>query len=219
MEQVTATRLTMPPDHRGLPQQTAWEIARAVSFCADWHGESPDPERETSVRLLWNPNHLFFRFDCRYREIFVYEGGNRRRDKLWLRDVAEVFIRPGSDEPRHYREFEISPNGDWLDLDISPDGKSVLFCDLKSRVVVDRKHCVWTAELAIPIHCLTAAFDPGEIWRLNLFRIEGKEPARFYSAWRPTCAPQANFHVPEVFGSLHFLQNTGTGYAIPEFEK
>ncbi len=204
MDQAIAARLGTPPDLQGFPQKAAWATAPAVSFCADWRGEHRDPERETSVQLLWSSEHLFFRYACRYREIFAYTGGNSRRDKLWLRDVAEVFIHPGSDAPRHYREFEISPNGDWLDLDITPDGKSVLFCDLKSRVVVDPAHHIWTAELAIPMNCLTASFDPGGSWRLNLFRIEGEEPSRFYSAWRPTGTPQANFHVPEVFGSLNF---------------
>ncbi len=202
--QLIAAKLWTPPDPLGFPHQAAWTTVPAVSFCTDWRGENPDPERETTVRLLWSVDHLFFRFDCRYREIFVYEGGNSRRDQLWLRDVAEVFIRPENDPTKHYREFEISPNGDWLDLDIFPGGKSVLFCDLRSRVVVDLARRIWTAELTIPMNCLTASFDPGRTWRLNLFRIEGKEPDRFYSAWQPTCTPQANFHVPEVFGGLHF---------------
>jgi alpha-galactosidase len=204
MEQVIAAKLRTPPNSQGFPQVDSWMNAPAVSFSADWRGENPDPERETTARLLWSFDRLFFRFDCRYRQIFVYAGGGSRRDELWLRDVAEVFICPESESPNRYREFEVSPNGDWLDLDISPDGKSVLFCDLKSNVVVDPVRRIWTAELAVPMNCLTASFDPGRTWRLNLFRIEGKEPNRFYSAWRPTCTARANFHVPEVFGSLHF---------------
>jgi len=204
MQQVIAAKLVIPPDPRGFPPEAAWTSAHAVSFCTDWRGENPDPDRETAVRLIWSFDCLFFRFDCHYREIFVYAGGNSRRDELWLRDVAEVFIRPESDSPKHYREFEVSPNGDWLDLDISPGGKSVLFCNLKSSVVVDPERRIWTAELAIPMNCLTGSFDPARAFRLNFFRIEGEEPNRFYSAWQPTRTPQANFHVPEVFGSLHF---------------
>jgi hypothetical protein len=118
--------------------------------------------------------------------------------------VAELFLHPETEELRRYREFEISPNGDWLDLDISPGNKSIIFCDLISRVVVDTRQRIWTAEMAIPTSCLAVPFDPGTIWRLNLFRIEGEEPYRFYSAWRPTYTLQPNFHVPEAFGILRF---------------
>jgi len=185
-----------------LPGHADWENADPVAFCSDWCGCNPDPQRETEVRLLWSGAYLFVRFRCRFREIYVYEGGNGRRDRLWQRDVAELFIRRDADEVRHYREFEISPNGDWLDLDINNGEKSVLFCDLRSRVAVHPGTQIWTAELALPWNCLTPAFDPRETWRLNLFRIEGPEPNRFYSAWQPTFTPRPNFHVPERFGEL-----------------
>jgi hypothetical protein len=204
MEQVIAVKTEAPLENYGLPDPRQWEKASSVAFCSDWRGEHADPKRETKVRLLWIPEYLFIRFDCRYREISVYDGYPRRRDELWLRDVAEVFIQPGTEEPSHYREFEISPNGDWLDLDISQGQKSHLDCNLARRVVVDPDAGAWTAELGIPVNCLTAAFNPEDTWKLNLFRIEGREPNRFYSAWRPTHTSRPNFHVPERFGELHF---------------
>ena len=206
MNRVIAVKLEKTSGEGALPNHSAWGKAPPVSFCSDWRGENADPQRETEVRLLWSSERLFIRFCCRYREVYVYEGSNARRDKLWLRDVAEAFIRRGSNESRHYLEFEVSPNGDWLDLDISQGEKSHLFCDLKSRVVMDPDAGIWTAELAIPVNCLTTALDPNEIWRLNLFRIEGREPNRFYSAWQPTHTPKPNFHVPEFFGELHFTE-------------
>ena len=39
------------------------------------------------------------------------------------RDVAEVFIQTDTSQARRYWEFEISPNGMWIDLEISPEGK------------------------------------------------------------------------------------------------
>jgi|WetSurMetagenome_2_1015567.scaffolds.fasta_scaffold277621_1 hypothetical protein len=209
MKHVTAAKLKTALDEQGLPHSSAWVHAPAVRFCSDWCAENPDPQRETLFQLLWSPESLFLRFKCRYREIFVYEGAAVRRNGLWLRDVAEIFIHPSSGEPRRYKEFEISPNGDWLDLDIAPGEKSILDCDLRSRVVIDRDALLWTAELAIPMSCLVPSFNPSETWRLNLFRIEGQEPNRFYSAWIPTHTPQPNFHVPEVFGTLHLAGPCG----------
>jgi hypothetical protein len=205
MKQITAARLRDAPEAGGFPDHSAWAGTQAVSFCSDWRSEHPDPMRGTTVQLLWSLDRLFIRFRCRYRELYVYDGSPCRRDKLWLRDAAEVFIRRETEELRQYKEFEISPNGDWLDLDIAPHSKRILFCDVRSRVVLDQEDRVWSAEMSIPINCLAAAFDPGETWRLNFFRIEGRDPGRFYSSWIPTFTAQPNFHVPEVFGALKFL--------------
>ncbi len=203
---VVAGRLATPLDSAGLPDAAAWEAATSVVFCVDWQGRNADPGRQTEVRLLWSQAYLFLCFRATYREIYVYPGGNSRRDQLWLRDVAEVFIRRGSEAPKHYLEFEISPNGDWLDLDISPGRKLDLMCDLKTRVAVDARSSVWTAELAIPFSRLASEFSPEEVWRVNFFRVEGTEPNRFYSSWQPTHTPKPNFHVPEAFGELRFSQ-------------
>jgi hypothetical protein len=199
---IIAKKLASSLDKDSLPTTDEWNKAMPVAFCSDWRGENPDPQRETEVRALWSNNYLYLRFCCRYREIYVYEGGNSRRDQLWMRDVAEVFIHRAADELRRYREFEISPNGDWLDLEINAGEKFILMCNMKSRVIRDPEK--WIAELALPMETLTSEFNPEEIWRLNLFRIEGAEPNRFYSAWRSTNTPKPNFHIPERFGELLF---------------
>jgi len=204
--EVLAARVKTPLDAHGLPDAGAWQDASAVAFCWDWQGENADPVRETEVRVAWTPEFLFLRYRAKYREIYVYPQTNSRVNKLWDRDVAEVFLQPDGNEPRHYKEFEISPNGNWIDLDIAP-GKFVhLTCALRTRVTIDTAAETWVAELGIPMECLTSEFDAKKSWRLNLFRIEGPEPNRFYSAWRPTKTPKPNFHVPEAFGVLRFAE-------------
>jgi hypothetical protein len=192
-------------DADGHPQASAWESAGPIHFDHDWQGRNADPARRTEVRILWSDEFLFLRFVAHYREIYTYPGGNTRRDELWLRDVAEVFLRPGAGDPSHYREFEISPNGDWLDLDIFPGGKSDLGCNMRSRVSILNLTSRWIAELAFPAASLGGTFEPGEVWRVNFFRVEGPEPRRFYSSWQPTHSLRPNFHVPEAFGELYFL--------------
>ena len=64
----------------------------------------------------------------------------------------------------------------------------------------------WIAGLAIPIGAITARFDPAQPWRVNFFRCEGTDPQRYYGAWQPTATPTPNFHVPEVFGTLRFVE-------------
>ncbi len=183
-----------------------WASTTPVVFCSNWQGENPDPGRQTSVRVLWSAKTLYLRFECRYRELYVFDDSdpNGRRDHLWDRDVAEAFLQPDPSRPRFYKELEVSPNGMWIDLDISPAGLGDLKSGLTRSVVRDEKQRTWAAELAIPIAALTPHFDPDKPWRANFFRIEGTREPRSYMAWRPTHTRQPNFHVPEAFGLLKF---------------
>ena len=198
--------LSGTPDRRGFPPEEAWNSAPPISFDADWKGENGDPLRETEVRLLWTRETLFLRFRCRYRDLTVFPDSepDGRRYELWDRDVAEVFLQPDSSKPDRYWEFEVSPNGMWIDLDIAPGEKRNPHSGMKSRVRVDEGHKIWTAEIALPMTSLTTGFDPSATWRANFFRVEGPTEPRFYSSWQPTGTPHPNFHVPAAFGKLRF---------------
>jgi alpha-galactosidase len=201
-----AVRMHESADLEGFPKESAWEHTRALRFSADWQGRNADPERETEVRLLWTPETLFLRFHAKYREITVFPDAepNGRRDQLWDRDVAEVFLQPDPSIPRRYKEFEVSPNGFWIDLDISLGEKHDLKSGLRRRVVLNEAAKIWVAELALPTNCLVERFDASARWRVNFYRVEGVDEPRFYSAWRPTGTAVPNFHVPEAFGELIF---------------
>src|SRR6476661_6812403 len=137
-----------------------WQRAEPVRFSADWQGKNADPELETEVRILWSLEMLYLRFVCRYRELFVFEDSepNGRRDHLWDRDVAEAFLQPPPAVGRNYKEFEIAPNGMWIDLDIFPGGLADLKSGLTRSVHIHESKKVWTAEMAIPMKSVTQHF-------------------------------------------------------------
>lgn len=203
---VFAMELSRAPAAGGFPGVDDWNLAQPVHFASDWQGKNEDTARETQVRLLWTPQVLYLKFRCRYRTLTAFADGavNGRRDQLWDRDVAEVFLQTAPAQPRRYWEFEVSPNGMWIDLDISPEGKRNPDSGMNSRVALNEFEKIWTAELALPMLSLTNHFDPAAEWRVNFFRVEGATEPRFYSSWRPTYTPQPNFHVPEAFGVLRF---------------
>ena len=207
--QAVAVRIKEPCDAGGFPALASWERATPLRFNTDWQGKNADPERETEVRLLWTEQMLFLQFRARYRTLTVFPDAEAsgRRDQLWDRDVAEAFLQPDRLNPRRYKEFEVSPNGFWIDLDIAPGEKHDLKSGLKRRVVLSEAKEVWTAELALPMKCLLAKFDPTMAWRVNFYRVEGAKEPRFYSAWRPTGTKLPNFHVPEAFGELVFIND------------
>jgi hypothetical protein len=203
-----AVRLLSPTDTEGFPREAAWETAPPIRFDTDWQGKNADSGRGTEVRLLWMPEFLYLRFDARYRTITVFPDAEAsgRRDHLWDRDVCEVFLQPDASVPRAYKEFEVAPNGFWIDLDIAPGETHDLTSGLWRRVNVDQQKKRWRAELALPMKSLVARFDPSVVWRVNFYRVEGEAEPRFYSAWRPTGTPRPNFHVPEAFGGLVFTE-------------
>lgn len=201
-----AAKLNGAVDAAGFPPASAWEQAEPIRFDADWQGKNADSQRRTEVRLLWTATTLCIKFVAHYRDISVFPDAdsNGRREKLWDRDVAEVFLQPDSSDLLRYKEFEVSPNGFWIDLDITDGPLQDLKSGLHRRVSIDEHTKTWTAELAIPMESLLPHFDPRTVWRVNFYRVEGPSEPRFYSAWRPTNTPQPNFHVPEQFGYLKF---------------
>ena len=203
-----AVRMTGAPDAEGFPPERAWETAPPISFSADWQGKNTDKQRETQVRLFWNPEFLFLRFDALYRTITVFADSESsgRRDHLWDRDVCEVFLQPPDSAARAYKEIEVAPNGFWIDLEISPGQKRDMGSGLRRRVNINERTKQWHAVLALPMKSLVEHLKMPAVWRVNFFRVEGASEPRFYSAWRPTNTPEPNFHVPEAFGALVFTE-------------
>ena len=203
---ILAAHVPHPVPLDGRYPSADWKLAAPVTFSSDWQGKNADPARQTTVRALWTSTTIYLRFECRYRDLFVFPDSESsgRRDQLWDRDVAEAFLQPDPSAEHYYKEFEVSPNGMWIDLDISPSGLADLKSGLQRSVWLDESARTWSAELAIPIPSITARFDPAAEWRVNFYRVEGRAEPRFYSAWRPTNTPEPNFHVPAAFGHLRF---------------
>lgn len=203
-----AVRMVGAADAEGFPPERAWETAPPVCFAADWQGKNVDRQRETQVRVLWNAEFLFLRFDARYRSITVFADAelSGRRDGLWDRDVCEVFLQPPGSAARAYKEIEVAPNGFWVDLEIAPGEKRNLQSGLRRRVNIDEAQRRWDAVLALPMRSVVERFEMPAVWKVNFFRVEGAAEPRFYSAWRPTNTPEPNFHVSEAFGALVFTE-------------
>ena len=205
-DEIVATRVNREIELNAAHPAPEWQKATPAVFCADWQGQNANPARETQVRVLWSQQILYLRFACRYQELFLFSDSdpNGRRDHLWDRDVAEVFLQPDPSRERYYKEFEVSPNGMWVDLDIFSGGRADLKSGMTRSVVLDEASHCWTAELAIPMRSLTASFDSKAVWRANFFRVEGMKEPRHYMAWQPTHSAQPNFHVPGAFGRMRF---------------
>ncbi|OWQ87551.1 hypothetical protein CDN99_18310 [Roseateles aquatilis] len=198
-----ATRL--PPrllGRDGFPLASAWEDAPSSFFAHDWRGQPLAGTQSTRVQLMHGDGALFLRFNSRYNAITTYERevSSTAIWPLWERDVVEVFLQAPQDAGTdRYREVEVSPNGLVMDLEVRGQGRKRFVGESKARTAIDATHRMWTAELVVPMARQAQALDG---WRINLFRIEGEQASRQFSAWSPTNSAVANFHVPAAFGHL-----------------
>src|SRR5215467_7072696 len=104
------------------PDSKAWKGVRGV-FADKGPMGQPAPGHPTEIRSRWTEGNLYFLFICPYQKLHLKPDPitNADTNHLWDWDVAEVFIGSDFQHIRHYQEFEVSPQGEWVDLDINRD--------------------------------------------------------------------------------------------------
>jgi len=195
----------VPPDTN--PDSAFWRGAPAVFFENDARG-NPVPGFRTEVRSRWTAANLYFLFICPYEQLYLKP--NPRADietnELWNWDVAEVFIGSDFKNIRRYKEFEVSPQAEWVDLDIDLDAPRhedgwTWNSGFQSAARIDRTARRWYAFMRIPYASVDARpAAAGNLLRVNFFLSEGQGPNHKGLSWQATGRP--SFHVPEAFGSL-----------------
>lgn len=193
-------------------ENKAWEKAATVTVDKYWSGEKAPKERQFKARLLWSDAAVYVRFEANQKEPLVVSEKPNLTTKtrgLWDRDVCEIFLAPNKNEPRRYFEFEIAPNGEWIDLGIHqmPEKRETDWdyaSGMQSKSVIG-KDKIW---MAIRVEWKAFGKTPaaGDVWLGNVFRCVGKDPTRGYLAWSPTLTKEPSFHVPEKFGEFEFVK-------------
>ncbi|MFN0278689.1 MAG: carbohydrate-binding family 9-like protein [Pyrinomonadaceae bacterium] len=190
----------------------AWKSASLAKISTYWSGEMAPKQRQFEARLLWSDTALYVRFNASQSEpLVVSEKADvtRKIRGLWNRDVCEIFIAPDASQRNKYFEFEIAPNGEWIDLVIEIASQERLTdWDYKSGMTsaakIEKDKVVMA--IKIPWEAFGARPRVGDVWLGNLFRCVGRDPTRGYLAWQPTETEKPNFHVPEKFGEFRFTE-------------
>jgi len=213
-----AARFTVPhrrdsPALNTKPESAEWAQAARSSIEKDCSSTAGYRQFKTEVRGFWTDSDLYLLFICPYMDLnlFLPALGGGPRLKLWDRDVVEIFLGDDWDNIRHYREFEIAPTGDWIDLAIDLDKQnydSTWRSGWQTAASIDRTTRTWYAAARIPLKAISShPVTAGTLWRANLYRIEGlgEDPVRHFMCWNPTCVVNRDpNHVPEQFGTLAF---------------
>lgn len=183
-----------------------WKDVTGVVLDRDYLGK-PIAGPPTEVRSRWTNDYLYLLFICPYEELNLKPEppSETETPRLWGWDVAEAFI--GSDYERisRYKELQVSPRGEWVDLEIDrqdPKGQGGMKWNsgYTVRGRIDAASKVWYGEMRIPFRAIDARTpQAGRELRIGLYRIANAQPRAYY-AWQPT--GQTTFHVPEAFGIL-----------------
>ena len=189
------------------PNSAFWRGVPAIVADHDGSG-NPVPGHRTEIRSRWTGGNLYFLFVCPYQELNLKPQPKTdiETNELWKWDVAEVFIGSDFRNIRRYKEFEISPQGEWIDLDIDLDSPRhedgwVWNSGFQAAARIDAGAKVWYGFMRIPYAAVDARpASAGNTLRANFFRSQGARPGRKAIVWQPT--HRATFHVPEVFGTL-----------------
>jgi hypothetical protein len=194
--------LSLDPD----PASAEWADAPPVLARMDKAGQPIDGP-PTEIRSRWTDEHLYLLYSCPYTGLNLKPDPETSAEtpRLWNWDVAEAFI--GSDYERigRYKEFQVSPQGEWVDLDIdrdNPKGQEGARWNSGYSVAarIDAQAGVWYAMMRIPFRAIDSRPpQKGRELRIGLFRISGVDPKQHH-AWRPTGG--VTFHVPQAFGTL-----------------
>jgi len=189
-----------------------WDKAQDVTITKYWSGVAAPETRQFTARLLWSDTALYIRFEAQQHEPLIVSEKPDLTKKirgLWDRDVCEIFIAPDKKNRNKYFEFEIAPNGEWIDLGIEVTPKARLTdwdykSGMTSATFIEAEKVVMA--IKIPFAALGKTPKAGDVWLGNLFRCVGKDPARGYLAWQPTKTKEPAFHVPKAFGEFQFVK-------------
>lgn len=191
--------------------QATWQHTERLPLDHNWRGDSAPAELQTTARVLWTKDHLWFGFECGYTELDVDEQFDLKQERygLWERDVCEAFIRsPLEANGNSYKEFEVAPTGQWLDVAIRQPRVDVIWdwqSGMRTAGAIEAERRIWCAVMAIPFSAFGLTPQAGDVWHGNLFRISRWQGERQYLALSPTLTATPDYHLPERFVPLRFV--------------
>jgi len=194
------------------PAAPFWSAAKPLYMSTDNDGK-PAPAFRTEVRSRWTDKYLYILFVCPYDQLHLKPDPHADNEtyELWNWDVAELFIGNDFQNIKLYKEFEISPQGEWIDLDVDlrrPHHEVGWTWKSGFNVAarIDHSRKIWYGAMRIPFSSIDRRKPAvGTNFRANLFRSQGPPEQHVSLAWQPTMV--STFHVPERFGTLELVSD------------
>jgi hypothetical protein len=189
------------------PASSFWRDARPIYAEVDKAGHIL-PEYRSEIRTRWTEKNIYFLFVCPYKALYLKPtpDTDHETNELWNWNVAEVFIGSDFKDIKRYKEFEVSPHNEWVDLDIdlnNPHHENgwVWNSGFEHVTRIDSAKNIWYVAMKIPFSAIdTRSPVLGNEFRVNLYRTEGPPKESKEIMWQPVMSN--SFHMPERFGLL-----------------
>jgi hypothetical protein len=201
----------------GVLNEAAWAAAPVAVLQFLWESQT-GPKQMTRARLLWDAQALYVGFDADDADITAQFL--KRDDPTYRDDAVEIFINPDPKQEAVYYGFEMNARGvlyDYLNYNsrtlfkrFDATGMTIATAIRGTLNVPGDTDQGWTLEAAIP----WANFEElsrrppvaGAVWKANVNRWDGVEPARRMSIWSDPQNTTSWPHVPSRFGEIVFVE-------------
>src|SRR5262249_39118884 len=143
------------------PNSAQWAKAPRVFAARDYYGvTNAGPPLE--IRSRWTNQNLYLLYICAYETLNLKPNPNPTAEtaQLWNWDVAEAFIGSDFENIARYKEFQVSPQSEWVDLEIergNPQAAGMRWNSgytVKGRIDAQAK--IWYGEMKIPFQAIDA---------------------------------------------------------------
>ena len=198
----------------GEGKNKAWQAASWNLMTPTEKGES----RKTQFKVLYSDKGIYFL--VHNEDAVLTATKTADFEKLWLEDVAEVFLWPDTTETIYF-EYEISPLNyelpliipnlkgkflGWIPWQYTGDRKIIHFTHVEGgEKKSGSKITAWYAEFFIPYTLMSPLPNvppkSGATWRANLYRVDYDTPKTAQWHWKPI---ETNFHQFTKFGMIIF---------------
>src|SRR5215475_10392643 len=158
------------------PNRAEWAKAPRVNAGRDYL-DHPIAGWPTEIRSRWTKENLYLLYICPYEQLNLKPDPDTSKEtpQLWNWEVAEAFIGSDYAHIARYKEFQVSPQSEWVDLDIDREnqkGQQGMKWNsgytVKGRI--DDQAKVWYGEMRIPFQAIDSrAPQAGRELRLGLF--------------------------------------------------
>jgi hypothetical protein len=178
-------------------------------------GAEPPQTIASSIGVEWNDNGLLIYFRGRFEHLRMISdkkqaGINSKTYKLWEQsDVFEVFIGVNAKQTKLYKEFQVSPDARWIDIDVNKHlgiSNHHWYSALQCKSFIDEDLKIWSSVIELPWNCFGLTKKTDDVWYANFYRASGRFHGDELMAWSSTGYGEKCFHRPENFGEIIFVQ-------------
>jgi hypothetical protein len=185
-------------------------------------GAKPDHLPKTQAKVLYDEEYVYVIF--RVKDKYIRAVETERHGRVWEDSCVEFFLTPGTDISNGYFNIETNCIGTLLlhyqprpDEDIRPlkpaeCDRLEIATSLPKKVIDPEitEPLTWTLEYRVPVEMFgeyrqVVKPAPGVKWRANFYKCAETVSYPHWLTWSLVVNDVPNFHLPEYFGTLEFV--------------